>query len=114
MKPMITEMIGNIPTTSITDLKTNPMGVIDQSKQLKDPVYLLNRNKPVAVIMDNEQYEIMREHIEILEERVLDMETEKRLETLGNENNNTNEQYSAEEVIGKPLSEVEYQPDEWE
>lgn len=109
---MGTEMIGKIPTTSITDLKANPMGVIDQSKKIDDPVYLLNRNKPVAVIMDNDQYEIMREQIEILEERILYLETEKRLETLKNQPNG--EQYSVEEVIGKPLSEVEYQPDEWE
>lgn len=108
---MMTEMIGKIPTTSITDLKANPMGVIDQSKKIDDPIYLLNRNKPVAVIMDNDQYEIMREQIEILEERILYMEAENRLEIMKNQP--SNEQYSAEEVIGKPLSEVEYQPDEW-
>jgi len=111
---MGTEMIGNIPTTSITDLKANPMSVIGKSKELNEAVYLLNRNKPVAVVMDKEMYEHMIEMIENLEEKLLYAETEKRLEFM--KQNPGYKTYSAEEVIGRPLSEIDYDPedDEWE
>ncbi|GEK91240.1 type II toxin-antitoxin system Phd/YefM family antitoxin [Alkalibacterium kapii] len=111
---MSMEMIGSTPTTSITDLKANPMNVIEKSKELNHAVYLLNRNKPVAVVMDKEKYEQMTELIERLEDQVLYAETEKRLEYI--KRNPDIETYTVEEVIGRPLSEVDYDPedDEWE
>lgn len=111
---MSTEMIGSIPTTSITDLKANPMRVVDKSKELNHAVYLLNRNKPVAVVMDKEKYEEMTGLIERLEEQLLYAETERRLEYM--KQNPDYKTHSAEEVIGRPLSEVEFDPedDEWE
>lgn len=111
---MGTEMIGSTPTTSITDLKTNPMSIIEMSKELNHAVYLLNRNKPVAVVMDKEKYEEMTELIDRLEEQLLYVETEKRLEYM--KQNPDYKTYSAEEVMGRPLSEVDYDPenDEWE
>lgn len=111
---MSTEMIGSIPTTSITDLKANPMSVIGKSKELNEAVYLLNRNKPVAVVIDKEKYERMIELIENLEEQLLYAETEKRLEYM--KQNPDYETYSAEDVIGRSLSEVDYdsEDDEWE
>lgn len=107
-------MIGSIPTTSITDLKANPMSIVEKSKELNHAVYLLNRNKPVAVVMDKEKYENMTELIEQLEEQLLYAETERRLEYM--KQNPDYETYSDEEVIGRPLSEVNYDPenDEWE
>ena len=41
---------------SITDLRSNPL-LISQLASEEGPAYILNRNKPVSVIMDVDEYE---------------------------------------------------------
>lgn len=43
---------------SITDLRANPL-LISQMASDTGPVYILNRNKPVSILMGVEQYEEM-------------------------------------------------------
>ncbi|WP_161879292.1 type II toxin-antitoxin system Phd/YefM family antitoxin [Alkalibacterium sp. MB6] len=76
---MSTHMIGNIPTSSITEMKKNPMHIIEESRELNEPIYLLNRNRPVAVVMDKERYEAMQYLIEELEDKLLEAKALKRI-----------------------------------
>lgn len=41
---------------SLTDLRTNPL-LISQLARDEGPVYILNRNKPISVILDVQEYE---------------------------------------------------------
>lgn len=43
---------------SITDLRANPL-LISQMASDTGPVYILNRNKPVSILMGVEEYENM-------------------------------------------------------
>jgi PHD/YefM family antitoxin component YafN of YafNO toxin-antitoxin module len=43
---------------SITDLRANPL-LVSQLASDGDPVYILNRNKPVSILMGVQQYEDM-------------------------------------------------------
>lgn len=75
-------MIGNTPTTSITELKKNPMTILEQSKELSEAIYLLNRNRLVVVVMEKERNEAMQNLIEALEDKLLEVEALKRVKEI--------------------------------
>ncbi|TDT40213.1 antitoxin StbD [Halospina denitrificans] len=52
-------------STSISELKKNPMGVMEQANGA--PVAVLNRNRPVFYCLSAETYEALLDHIEDLE-----------------------------------------------
>ena len=50
---------------SITDLRLDPFAVAQLAKD-EGPVYILNRNKPVGVMMDVKEYELMIDRLQDL------------------------------------------------
>ena len=48
---------------SFTDLRLNPALISQQATDF-GPVYILNRNKPVSVLMDVSQYESIMEELQ--------------------------------------------------
>ena len=52
-------------TTSISDLKKNPMAVVEQGEGF--PVAVLNRNKPVFYCVPAEAYELLMDKLEDME-----------------------------------------------
>ena len=52
-------------TTSISDLKKNPMAVIEQGQGF--PVAVLNRNQPVFYCVPAEAYELLMDKLEDME-----------------------------------------------
>lgn len=48
---------------SITDLRLDPFGITQLAKT-DGPVYILNRNKPVSVVMDVKEYELLMDQIQ--------------------------------------------------
>lgn len=52
-------------TTSISDLKKNPMAVVEQGEGF--PVAVLNRNQPVFYCVPAEAYELLMDKLEDME-----------------------------------------------
>ena len=52
-------------TTSISDLKKNPMAVVEQGQGF--PVAVLNRNQPVFYSVPAEAYELLMDKLEDME-----------------------------------------------
>jgi len=52
-------------TTSISDLKKNPMAVVEQGEVF--PVAVLNRNQPVFYCVPAEAYELLMDKLEDME-----------------------------------------------
>lgn len=52
-------------TTSISELKKNPMAVVDQADGF--PVAVLNRNQPVFYCVPAEAYELLMDKLEDIE-----------------------------------------------
>lgn len=109
----MTKKIRNIPIASITDLKKKPMDIVELAVKEDSPVYILNRNEPVAVVLENEKYEELIALIEKLEDDILYARTEERLQHM--KDNPNSKTIPAEEVMGENwrdgLDEIE---DEWE
>ncbi len=66
-------------STSITDLKKNPMAVIDEANG--EPVAVLNRNKPAFYCLTPELFELFMEMMddEMLMEEAVARRNEKRI-----------------------------------
>ena len=69
----------DVPTTSISEVKKSPTIVFKKAKEENTPVYVFNRGDVAGVMLTQEQYESLTNEIEVLHERVLDLEVEKRL-----------------------------------
>lgn len=71
---------------SISDLKKSPMSTIEKAQKDRNAVYVLNNNKAVAVILDEQSYrnliedyqKISTENEQLLG-RIVELETEKRI-----------------------------------
>lgn len=62
-----------INTVSITDLKQNTADVIKKVKSSGQPVVVLQRSAPAAVLVDPDYYEILEKSLEDLEDlKVID------------------------------------------
>jgi len=109
---MTLEMMGDIAKGSITDVKNSPMDVFKLSGELKQAVYILNRNNVAGVVLDKDLYEKMAQTIEELEEKLHDAEVFKRIQKHDAQENPVT--YSLEEA-GIDLSNVDYSEDDgWE
>lgn len=62
--PMIHPILSD-STTSISDLKKNPMAVVEQGEGF--PVAVLNRNQPVFYCVPAEAYELLMDKLEDME-----------------------------------------------
>lgn len=105
-------MIRGIPKSSITDIKKAPMNVFKVSEELKQGVYIFNRDKVAGVVVSQEEYEGLHQLVEELESQLLYAETIKRLEEFEKEPVT----FSDEEVRGDRAKVNHYDPDddEWE
>ncbi len=71
---------------SISDLKKSPMSTIEKAQKDRNAVYVLNNNKAVAVILDEQSYrnliegyqKISTENEQLLD-RIVELEAEKRI-----------------------------------
>ncbi|SJN25029.1 hypothetical protein FM115_03200 [Marinilactibacillus psychrotolerans 42ea] len=112
---MAIEMIRNIPKGSISDVKKSPMDIFKKSEELKQGVYILNRDNVAGVMISKQQYEGLLDLIEELEEKVLETKVAERLARYDTQD--SPETYTVEEVFGKTLMEMQFDPDEedeWE
>lgn len=57
-----------IDTISITNLKQNTTGVIKKVKSSGNPVVVINRSEPAAVLVDPNHYRILEKALEDLED----------------------------------------------
>lgn len=99
------------PISSISELKKSPNTIIDKAADTKTGVYVLNRNRPVAVVMTVSDYEKLVNDNDELLERLYDTEVAKRLE------NQSGKTYSEAEVMGETFANhtPELDPDDgWE
>lgn len=92
---------------TVTDLKKSPKTIFEESKNRQEPVVIYNNNVAEGIVMDVNTYNNMENEIELLNERIFDLETAIRLKT------NT-KLWTDEEVRGgygfSDLSKIE---DEW-
>ncbi len=49
---------------SLTDLRSDPAQIAQLARQSENPVYILNRGKPISVLMDVKAYEELVEKLE--------------------------------------------------
>lgn len=49
---------------NLSDLRTNPAKITALASELEGPVYILNRSKPVSVLLDIKLYQEMVERLE--------------------------------------------------
>lgn len=56
-------MLNTQTIKSLTDLRLNPMA-ISQLARDEGPVYILNRNKPISVIIDIQEFESLIDRLE--------------------------------------------------
>jgi len=68
-----------LPTASISDVKKWPGKVFDLAAETHNAVYIFNRGTVSGVMLTREQFESLNQHIEDLEDRLLDAEAAKRL-----------------------------------
>ena len=57
-----------INTVSITDLKQNTADVVKRVKTTGQPIVIMQRSEPSAVIVDTDYYHILEEALEDLED----------------------------------------------
>lgn len=53
---------------SVTELKTNTAKVLERVSKTKEPIYIMSRSKPKAVLLDLEKYNHIEEALEDLED----------------------------------------------
>ena len=53
---------------SVTELKRKTSKVLEQVKKTKEPVYIISRSKPEAVVLDLEKYNSVEEKLGDLED----------------------------------------------
>ncbi len=70
----------NVPHTSITEAKSNPTKIFEQSAREKTGVYIFNRNNVAGVMLSKDQYEYLNNRVEQLEEEMLDLLAYTRLQ----------------------------------
>lgn len=76
---MAIEMLQNIAKGSITDVKKSPMDIFKKSEELKQGIYILNRNDVAGVVLSKELYEHLLNQIEELEDRTVEAEAARRI-----------------------------------
>lgn len=109
---MAIEMMRDIAKGSITDVKKSPMSIFKKSEELKQAIYILNRNDVAGVVLSQDIYEQLLKRVEELEEQAFEAEAARRIAI--HDAHETPEIYTGEE-IGIDLSDVEYDPnDGWE
>lgn len=84
-----------VPTTSVSELKQSPKKVIEKAIDSRNGVYVLNRNKPQAVVLGINEYENMVNLLDELDEKLYDLQVAERLK-----NADTEPTYSDFEVRG--------------
>lgn len=105
-------MLQNIAKGSITDVKKSPMDIFKKSEELKQGIYILNRNDVAGVVLSKELYEHLLTQIEELEDRAIEAEAARRI-TL-HDSIEQPKTYSLEDM-GIDLSNIEYDDnDGWE
>jgi len=109
---MTIERVQNIAKASIIDVKKSPLDVFEKSEELKQAIYILNRNDVAGVVLSQDIYEQLLKRIEELEEQIFEVEAARRIAI--HDDQEPPEIYTDEE-IGINLSAVEYDPnDGWE
>lgn len=56
-------MLNTQSIKSFTDLRTDPAGVAQLAVD-SGPIYILNRNRPISVLLDVSQYELLIEELQ--------------------------------------------------
>jgi PHD/YefM family antitoxin component YafN of YafNO toxin-antitoxin module len=69
----------NVATASISDVKVSPSKIFKTAESTDNGVYVFNRGTVVGVMLTKEQYERLTEGIEILTDRLIEIEAENRL-----------------------------------
>lgn len=109
---MTIEMMQNIAKGSITDVKKSPVKIFQKSEELKQGIYIINKNDVAGVMVTQEIYENLLNRLEELEEKIFEAEAARRIAM--HEKKEKLETHPLDEV-GIDLSNVEYnENDGWE
>src|SRR5690625_7916821 len=101
----------NIAKGSITDVKKSPMKIFEKSEELKQGIYIINKNNVAGVMVSQKIYESLLNRLEELEEKVCEAEAARRIAMY--EKREKPVTYSLDEM-GIDLSDVEYdETDGW-
>src|SRR5690625_35917 len=102
----------NIAKGSINDVKKSPMKIFEKSEELKQGIYIINKNNVADVMVSQKIYESLLNRLEELEEKVCEAETARRIAVY--EKKEEQGTYSLDEM-GIDLSDIEYdENDGWE
>jgi 3-methyladenine DNA glycosylase AlkD len=69
----------DVPTASITEVKKSPAKIFTLAAEKENAVYVFNRGSVSGVMLTQEQFEGFVQHIEELEDRLIDAEVARRL-----------------------------------
>ncbi|MDR0854704.1 MAG: type II toxin-antitoxin system Phd/YefM family antitoxin [Clostridiales Family XIII bacterium] len=69
----------NIPTASISDVKTSPSRIFKMAESTDNGVYIFNRGNVAGVMLTQEQYEKLTDCIEVLTDRLVEAEALRRI-----------------------------------
>lgn len=70
----------NVKTKSITEAKRSFSTIIKEANITGEPIYILNHNKPTAVILDSDVYETLVKERQALEEELFYHQVHSRIE----------------------------------
>ncbi len=69
----------NVPTTNMTTLKKSPAKAFEEARNKRTGLYVFNRDTPVGVVLSVEDYERLVNDNNALQNKLYDLEIQKRL-----------------------------------
>lgn len=69
----------NVPTTNMTTLKKSPAKAFEEARNQRTGLYVFNRDTPAGVVLSVEDYEQLVNNNSVLQDKLYDLEIQKRL-----------------------------------
>jgi PHD/YefM family antitoxin component YafN of YafNO toxin-antitoxin module len=69
----------DVPTACISDVKRSPGKIFEQADSARSGVYVFNRGEVAGVMLTREQYELLNDTIDALEDALHDAEAARRI-----------------------------------
>lgn len=102
----------DLNTKSVTEVKQNLSKIITDANETGEPTFILNHNKPEAVLLSTQAYENLISELNKLEEQLWEYEVAKRIEKHDAQSNPKT--YTSED-LGIDLTSVDWsENDGWE
>lgn len=109
---MKVETINGSLMTKISDLRKSPMEYFELAEKYKKEIYVLNNNNIAGVMIDKDSYDDMKNLIDELQNEILYLNVEKRVEEIDIDKSVL---LNEEEALDDNLNNVEWsEHDGWE